>query len=138
MYVQSINMVAALEPLIYVCIIQCNLSIAATLGGKKCGRYVGVAFICFVHKLFIWDLDSWPLYRGGLYIQGWPLRGVPCTVVTPFMVGTCILLFPVVSVQLYALTALAIRSKWLLPTQWSLHCYVLCMCKYSHNCQPSY
>ncbi len=22
---------------------------------------------CFVHKLFIWDLDSWPLYRGGLY-----------------------------------------------------------------------
>ena len=22
---------------------------------------------CFVHKLFIWDLSSWPLYRGGLY-----------------------------------------------------------------------
>ncbi len=22
---------------------------------------------CFVHKLFIWDLGSWPLYRGGLY-----------------------------------------------------------------------
>ncbi len=22
---------------------------------------------CFVHKLFIWDLDSWLLYRGGLY-----------------------------------------------------------------------
>ncbi len=22
---------------------------------------------CFVHQLFIWDLGSWPLYRGGLY-----------------------------------------------------------------------
>ncbi len=22
---------------------------------------------CFVHKLFIWDLGAWPLYRGGLY-----------------------------------------------------------------------
>ncbi len=22
---------------------------------------------CFVHKVFIWDLGSWPLYRGGLY-----------------------------------------------------------------------
>ncbi len=21
----------------------------------------------FVHKLLSWDLDSWPLYRGGLY-----------------------------------------------------------------------
>ena len=22
---------------------------------------------CFVHKVFIWDLGSWPLYKGGLY-----------------------------------------------------------------------
>ncbi len=50
------------------CIIQ-NPSIAATLGEQNFGRYIGVAFIegLFCHKLFIWDLDSWPIYRGGLY-----------------------------------------------------------------------
>ncbi len=40
-------------------------SIAATLGEQNVGRYIGVAFIeglfC-THKLFIWDLCSWPLY----------------------------------------------------------------------------
>ncbi len=35
--------------------------------GTKFGPYVGVAFIegCFVHKLIIWDLDSWLLYSFG-------------------------------------------------------------------------
>ncbi len=53
-------------------VIQWNSSIAATLGEQKFGRYnySGAWPLlrgCFVHKLFIWDLDSWPLYRGGLY-----------------------------------------------------------------------
>ncbi len=33
---------------------------------------------CFVHKLFIWDLGSWSLYRGGLY-SGVAIRGFHCT-----------------------------------------------------------
>ncbi len=35
----------------------------------KGDRYRGVPLFrgSFVHKLFIWDLGSWPLYRGGLY-----------------------------------------------------------------------
>ncbi len=38
---------------------------------------------CFVHKLFIWDLGSWPLYRGDLYSGVAVKRG--STVVTKFI-----------------------------------------------------
>ncbi len=52
-------------------VLQWNPSIAATLnlGEQHFGRYIGVAFIegLFCTQLFIWDLGSWPLYRGGLY-----------------------------------------------------------------------
>ena len=49
--------------------VQWNRSIAATLGEQHLGRYIGVVFIegLFCIRMFIWDLDSWPLHRGGLY-----------------------------------------------------------------------
>ncbi len=52
--------------------IQWNSSIVNTLGEQTFGRYIGVAFTFIeglfnLNKLFIWDLGSWPLYRGGLY-----------------------------------------------------------------------
>ncbi len=51
--------------------IQWNPSIAATLGEEHVGHYIGVAFIeglfCTQINCSFWDLDSWPLYRGGLY-----------------------------------------------------------------------
>ncbi len=44
--------------------VQWNLSIYS---GHPWGTNFWPLYSCFVHKLFIWDLDSWPLYRGGLY-----------------------------------------------------------------------
>ena len=57
-------------------ILQWNPSIAATLGGKHFGRYIGVAFIEGVHNR---SFGTWVpgRYTEVAFIQGWPLRGVP-------------------------------------------------------------
>ncbi len=39
---------------------------------------------CFVHKLFIWDLASWPLYKVA-FIQGWPFH---CIIICCCMLET--------------------------------------------------
>ncbi len=60
---------------------------------------------CFVHKLFIWDLGSWPLYRGGLYSGVAVKRGSTVHKYTVTLFASCMHHSPrqsgcVVSIQL--------------------------------------
>ncbi len=68
---------------------------------------------CFIHKLFIWDLDAWPLY------SSWPLFAGVC-IVNMYNVSWCWVAGVCIVVIL--------RCRWLV--------LVVPYCKYMASCFP--